>query len=80
MALWSPAHWASQVWSTMRSPILRDITTTTESNKHGRHDLLCDSRIIAITDNSFEALLQLRATGQETSLWIDAVCIDQDSQ
>ena len=42
--------------------------------------LLCDSRILEVTQNLRDALCELYKRGLTSSLmWVDAICIDQDS-
>lgn len=45
----------------------------------GTKPVLCDGQTILVTPNCEEALLHLRRKFQPRHLWIDAVCIDQQS-
>jgi hypothetical protein len=41
--------------------------------------LICEDQTINITQNLYDALVQLTASRQELQIWVDAVCIDQSS-
>ncbi|KAI0465532.1 heterokaryon incompatibility protein-domain-containing protein [Xylaria cf. heliscus] len=41
--------------------------------------VLCDEGIIFVTENCFDAMRHLRWQKKPRSLWIDAICIDQNS-
>jgi hypothetical protein len=40
-------------------------------------DLICDSHTINVTQNLHDALSHFRDSGQELTIWIDAICINQ---
>ena len=44
-----------------------------------RRTIVCDDKILHVTENVHDALLQLRQPSTSTLLWVDAVCIDQSS-
>jgi hypothetical protein len=44
-----------------------------------KRPLLCDNRMIFITPNCESALRYLRHKKNSVTLWVDAVCIDQDN-
>ncbi|KAH7406328.1 heterokaryon incompatibility protein-domain-containing protein [Phaeosphaeria sp. MPI-PUGE-AT-0046c] len=44
-----------------------------------RH-LLCGTDLLAVQQNLYEALLQLRQKKEYTPIWVDAICIDQENK
>lgn len=45
--------------------------------KTGTCPILCDDKVLLVTPNCRDALLQLRGRLAPRTLWIDAICIDQ---
>lgn len=46
-------------------------------NKESTHKVRVDGCLFSVTENLFEALLNLRNSKEDRLLWIDAMCIDQ---
>ena len=45
----------------------------------GDRPLKCDGKLLLVTPNCESALRHLREAGRPRNLWIDVICIDQDS-
>ncbi|KAI2467553.1 HET-domain-containing protein [Annulohypoxylon bovei var. microspora] len=42
--------------------------------------IICNGRVLSITENLFNCLTQLKESGHYRDLWVDAICINQDDQ
>jgi len=45
----------------------------------GTREILCDGKVILVSENCLSALLHLRLAHEHRVLWIDAICIDQEN-
>lgn len=71
----------SYTWGDPRPPLLQSIAPA-QYRRH--HSIVCNGRALSVTQNLYDALIQLRSTKHtptirplESWIWIDAICINQ---
>lgn len=71
----------------MKLPNLNDMESSREDyealsytwgDSKRTHTISCDRKTFGVTTNLFEALTHLRNSGAKRTIWIDALCINQD--
>jgi len=50
------------------------------SQTHQTHSVICDWRVLPVTENLYDALVELRSQEETAFLWIDAICINQKDE
>jgi hypothetical protein len=50
------------------------------SQTHQTYSIICDWRILPVTENLYDALVELRSQEETAFFWIDAICINQKDE
>jgi hypothetical protein len=65
--------WGDPDWTTSREPP----SSASNSIDSPRSSILCTGKLLQVTKNLFDLLIQLRERGFRNAIWIDAICINQ---
>lgn len=69
----------SYTWGTPYGPEeLRKLDLSTQSCQ--TRSVICDWRVLPVTENLYDALVELRSREETAFLWIDAICINQKDE
>ncbi|KUJ14675.1 HET-domain-containing protein [Mollisia scopiformis] len=84
LALLQPGIWDDEISyhltnSSLESPIAYESLSYVWAQETGHNSIKLNGKEHRITNNLFKALKRLRKAREARCLWIDAICIDQDS-
>ncbi len=63
--------------ASMHAPPQYDALSYTWGGQTPTRPVICNNRVLLITENAFSAIRRLRCHSEPRKLWIDAICINQ---